>query len=107
MKARDHRLRVLLVERPSTHRDGKQLQLELEGYEVTATWELGDAERALPEVAFTYLVIGASEEAARWQRLLQVGPPAPVLVFSDLGREGLAAAGMTLRPEDVCAKPRN
>ena len=107
MAPRDDTLKVLLLEAPSKHRDGRRLQLEIEGYDVTATWEVNDALKELPEVAFTYLVLDEPDEAARWRPLFEPKARPPILVFSDLSAEVLANLGLSLRTKDFSATKRN
>lgn len=102
----EHRLRVLLLEPPGRGRDGRQLKLELDGYEVTAAWEV-EAAAPLFDVAFIYLVLSTASDTRRWSWLPdRADLKAPIVVISTRLRADLEADGLRLRERDfiVCTR---
>lgn len=88
---------MLLLEPPGGGRDGRQLRLELDGYEVIASWDPAEA-AAVADVAFACLVLGTATDAERWRRLTEAA--APILVLSDASGSDLVALGLHLRESD-------
>lgn len=93
---------MLLLEPPGRTRDGRLLQLELDGYEVTAAWE-PEAMLGQIDAAFIYLVLSTPAEAQRWRWLPgKADVEAPIIVIWPGSYADLEATGFRLRDRDFC-----
>ena len=75
-------LGVVLIAPPGASRDGRRLQLELDGYEVTATWDIATAAAAMGAAAFVYLVLREDHDLERWLPVLAAPRSCPLLIVA-------------------------
>lgn len=99
--AGDRKLRLVLIDRPGPRRDGRQLQLELDGYEVIPAWDADALDGELDRADLAELVVVDEDQVRRLREFVDCHDfSAPLLVRSSRSRAELVRDGLRLRSID-------